>query len=296
MQDSLRHSARNHHATRRAFLVRFLGLVTVSVISAPSLAEPSRTGTLYLVGVGPGDADMMTIRAARTIEKAEIVYVSPGVAERLREYLAGKQVIEGYWQLFWYYGMKPEEVPPGEKEAFERITAQRSQFIAQVRSQLAQGKTVAILDNGDALVYGPWAWILEEFSDVNPVVIPGVSAFNAAHAALRKSPTISPRTKSVILTANDWPGKTDTIPELARLGVPMAIFTMRAEFESFIEKLRTSLPDSTPVAVVEHAGYKDKERVILGTLGDITQKVSGNQLAFEYLIYVGDFITYRQKK
>lgn len=283
-------------STRRSFTKSFLVALAFGLIGVTAWGQPPKAGKLYLIGVGPGDADMMTIRALRTIEKAEIVYVSPGVAERLREYLVGKQVIEGYWQLFPYYGMKPEEVPPEEKEAFQKIAVRRDQFIRDVRRYLGEGKTVAILDNGDPLIYGPWAWVLEEFADVDPTVIPGVSAFNAAHAALRKSPTISPQTKSVILTANDWPGKTDTIPELARLGVPMAIFTMRAEFESFIAKLRSALPDTTPVAIVEHAGYKDKERVITGTLGDITDKISGNNLAFEYLIYVGDFITYRQKK
>lgn len=278
-----------------------LRLTTVAIclaamaVSWQCFAE-SPQGKLFLVGVGPGDADLMTLRALRTIERADIVYVSPGVRERLGEVLAGKEVIEGYWALFQYYGMRPEEIPDCERETYRQIASRRERLIAQIREAIAQGKTVAILDNGDPLIYGPWAWTLEEFADLDPMVVPGLSAFNAAHAALRKSPTISPQTKSVILTANDWPGKTDKIATLARHGVPMAIFTMRAEFEDFIGKLRESLPGSTPVAIVEHAGYKEKERVILGTLEDITQKVSGDDLAFEYLIYVGEFITYRQKR
>ncbi len=158
-----------------------------------------------------------------------------------------------------------------------------------------QGKVVAILDSGDPLIYGPWAWCLEEFEDLNPVVVPGVSCFNAANAALRRGVTNAPKTKSVILTANDWPGKTDTVENLSVHQATMVIFTMRAEFDYFIEKLKTHYPPETPVAVVEYAGYQDKETVIQGTLGTIRQKLDPKSLPFEYLIYVGDFLTYRQK-
>jgi precorrin-4/cobalt-precorrin-4 C11-methyltransferase len=45
-----------------------------------------------------------------------------------------------------------------------------------------------------------------------------------------------------------------------------------------------------------YAGYKGKERVITGILKDIGRKISKTELPFEYLIYIGDFITYREKK
>jgi precorrin-4 methylase len=271
----------------------FVGLGSLAArVQAESAGRPQ----LYLVGVGPGDADLLTLRAVRVIQQADVIFASPGVAAKCAEFLAGKEVIEGYWRLFPYYGQSREEVPEAERAEYDRITKQREKFIGLVRQAVSAGKVVALLDNGDPLIYGPWSWTLEEFADLNPVVIPGVSAFNAAHAALKRSPTNATRTKSVILTANDWPGKTDTIPELAKLGASMAIFTMRAEFPDFIAKLRQGLPDDTPVAVVEYAGYKDRERIIEGTLGDILEKTSGQDLAFEYLIYVGEFLKFRHKK
>ena len=161
---------------------------------------------------------------------------------------------------------------------------------------MAQKKTVAILDNGDPLIYGPWEWCLEEFADLHPVVVPGVSAFNAGNAALKKGVTTSDRTKSVILTATDWPGKTDTIEKLSVHGSTMVLFTMRAEFKDFIGKLSVKYPPETPVAVVKHAGYHDQEQVIRGTLGTIVNDVGEDRLPFEYLIYVGDFLTHCYKK
>jgi precorrin-4 methylase len=49
------------------------------------------------------------------------------------------------------------------------------------------------------------------------------------------------------------------------------------------------------VAIVMNAGYKDKEKVVTGTLGDITDRMKDVKRPFEYMIYIGDFITYRHK-
>jgi precorrin-4 methylase len=161
---------------------------------------------------------------------------------------------------------------------------------------VAQKKTVAILDSGDPMIYGPWEWCLEEFEDLHPVVVPGVSCFNAGNAALKKGVTNSDRTKSVILTATDWPGKTDTIEKLSVHGSTMVLFTMRADFKDFIRRLSVNYPPETPVAIVKHAGYHGQEQVIRGTLGTIVKDVGEDRLPFEYLIYVGDFLTHRYKK
>ncbi|RMF97496.1 MAG: tetrapyrrole methylase [Planctomycetota bacterium] len=256
--------------------------------------EHTATQSLYyLVGVGPGDADLITLRALRVIERADVVFVSPGVKERFAEQLEGKKVVEGFWRLFPYYGRQRDEVPADEREAFDAISAKRNTFIKLVREATAEGKVVAVLDSGDPLIYGPWAWSLREFADLHPVVIPGVSCFNAANAALACPIQDGTETKSIILTADDWPGKKDTIDKLAKLNTTMVLFTMRADFDTFIDKLLQSRPPETPVAIVEYAGFADREAVIVGTLGTIRQKVSKEKLPFEYLIYVGDFLRLR---
>lgn len=280
------------------FLAAVMLAAMISVAFSPAaLAEqPARQTQLYLVGMGPGDADLITLRAIRVIEKADIVFVSPSIAQKFADLLDGKQVVENFWRLFPYYGVDPAEVPPGERKRYDEITARRNAFIAQVRNAVAQGKTIVVADNGDPLVYGPWSWILEEFTDLDPVVVPGLSCFNAANAALGRSVTSGKNTKSVILSADDWPGRTDTIEELSKLRATMVLFTMKADFEKFVGKLRAAWPPETPVAVVQYAGYAEKERVIEATLGTILDQVDGRELPFEYMIYVGDFLTRRQKK
>lgn len=284
---------------RRLFLTLFV-LVSFApawiAMGGRAWADEKESPRFYLVGLGPGDADLMTLRAVKVIEKADLIFCSERWVERLAPYLKGKEVVGGYWRLFPYYGRDPSEFEGEERRRCEEITCRRNEFIAKVRGAVEQGRTVAVLDSGDPLIYGPSAWCLEEFEDLNPVVVPGLSCFNAANAALKRGITTSENTKSVILTASDWPGKTDTIERLSVHRSTMVVFTMRTEFAEFIEKLSVNYPPQTPVAIVKHAGYTDKEEVIQGTLGTIVDVVGREKLPFEYLIYVGDFLTHRYKK
>jgi len=249
-----------------------------------------------LIGVGPGDPDLITLRAIEAIRKSDVIFCSPGIAQKFTEYLQGKTVHEGFWRLFPYYGADISKLEGQERAEAEAIAARRNQFIRMVRDAVAAGQTVAFLDNGDPMIYGPFSWTLEEFEDLKPKVIPGVSAFNAGNAALCKSVTVSSDTKSVILTAMDWPGKTDTIDKLSTLRCSMVIFTMRAEFEDLIRRLSVNWPPDTPVAIVKFAGYKDTEEVIQSTLGKVLDEVRGSDLPFEYMIYCGDFLKFRYKE
>jgi precorrin-4/cobalt-precorrin-4 C11-methyltransferase len=277
-------------------------IVLVSVVSAriitrgDVMAATDKRAKFYLVGVGPGDPDLITLRGVRVIKEADLVFCSKSLKEKFAPYLEGKEVVHGYWRLFPYYGRDPSEFEGEERRECEEITRKRNEFIAKVRRAIEQGETVAVLDTGDPLIYGPSEWCLEEFEDLNPVVVPGLSSFNAANAALRRGIATSEHTKSVILTAADWPGKTDTIDKLSVHRSTMVLFTMRAEFKEFIEKLSINYPPQTPVAIVEHAGYVEKEEVIRGTLGTILDQIGDEKLPFEYLIYVGDFLAHRYKK
>ncbi len=270
--------------------------VVFTTVGGAALADTKQPPKFYLVGIGPGDPDLMTLRAVKIIEKADLIFCSERWAEKLASHLKGKEVVHGYWRLFPYYGRDPSEFEGEERRACEAITRKRNEFIAQVRGAVKQEKTVAVLAGGDPLIYGPSAWCLEEFEDLKPVVVPGVSCFNAANAALGRGITTSEHTKSVILTAGDWLGGTDTIEKMSVHRSTMVIFTMRTKFGEFIKKLSINYPPQTPVAIVKYAGYAQKEEVIRGTLETIVDQVGGEKLPFPYLIYVGDFLAHRYKK
>lgn len=249
----------------------------------------------YFVGLGPGDPDLMTIRAAKVIEKADVVFCSKDWSAKLADYLKGKTVHHGYWRLFPYYGRDPSEFAGEERRQCEEYAQKRATFVCLVRGAIAEGKTVAMLDGGDPLIYGPSAWALEEFEDLDPVVVPGASCFNAANAALRRCVTNGGRTNSVILTAGNWIGGDDTIEKLSAHRTTMVIFTMQTEFGEFIEKLSINYPPETPIAVVKNAGCVESEEVIESTLGKIIERVGENGPGSAYLIYVGEFLNQRYK-
>lgn len=285
---------------RRRFVAGLAVLVSLALPHVArgdgSAAEAGKSSQFYLVGLGPGDPDLLTLRAIKVIEKAELVFCSNQWKQKLASYLDGKEVVGGYWRLFPYYGHDPSEYEGDQRRECEAVTRKRNEFIAMVRKAVKEGKTVAMLDSGDPLIYCPSAWSLEEFEDLKPVVVPGLSCFNAGNAALGRGITTSENTKSVILTAADWLGKTDTIEKLSVHQGTMVLFTMRTEFKEFIDKLSINYPADTPVAIVKHAGYAGKEEVIQATLGTILERVGDERLPFEYLLYVGDFLTYRYKK
>jgi len=263
------------------------------ITAAENAAEPAK---ICLVGVGPGDPDLITLRAVNAIRKADLIFCMQSLEARFAEHMQGKEVIHGYWRLFPYYGQDPATLEGEERRQCEAMASERNEFIGLVRRAVGEGKTVAIVDSGDPLIYGPWAWCLEEFEDLQPEVVPGLSSFNAANAALRRGITTSENTKSVILTAADWMGKADTIDRLSVHKTTMVLFTMRTEFKEFIDKLSINYPPETPVAVVKYAGYAGKEEVVQATLGTILDRVGPDRLPFEYLLYVGDFLTHRYKK
>ena len=100
------------------------------------------------------------------------------------------------WQT---YGRDCSRIEDKEKRiTCEQNSEKRTKLISGIRSAIAAGKTVAVLGSGDLLIYGgPYRWYLQEFADVNPRVIPGVSCFNAANAALRKDVASGKETHAV---------------------------------------------------------------------------------------------------
>jgi precorrin-4 methylase len=242
----------------------------------------------YLVGVGPGDPDLATLRALKVMEKADVIFAGKRISDRFGACLKGKQVIDGFHRLFPFYGKNCSTLTRTEK-ASERMSCEeyhrkQAEFATRVRAAVSRGKTVAMLDSGDPLVYGPCSWVLTELRDLDTEVVPGLSCFNAANAALRVGVTEGKTSHSVIL-ASGW-----SVEEMAVHGSTMVLFTMRTQLKKFIDGLSKHYPSDTPVAIVFSAGYAEKEKVVRATLGTLLDTVGENRLPFEYLLYVGDFL------
>lgn len=269
----------------------FLTLFFLQPCSASNASDEKGKSAFYLVSVGVGDADLITVRAINTIKKSDVIVCRQKTKEKFAEYLKGKEFLDSSLGSWRYYGKDCSKIRDRKKRGkCEKNRKKRAKLISEIRSVIVRGETVAVLDSGDPLIYGPRVWYLEEFEDLNPVVIPGVSCFNAANAALGKGVTRGKETHSVVLTTRR------EVEKLSENHPTMVIFTMGTKFEELVKKLNGLYPAETPIAVVVYAGYKEKERVVRGRLNTILQQTGGEKFPFEHLVYVGDFLDQRMKK
>ena len=261
-------------------------------------ADMARRTQLYLVSMGNGDPDNITLRAVNTVKASDIIFCGKRMVEKFPVLLHGKEIHESGFGIAAALGKDREDYKNcHRKPNYERAMEQLHQISKIIRDGVKNGRTISVLTSGDPSIYGPSIWYMDVFKDLNPEIVPGVSCFNAANAVLRKGITYGQAAHSVILTAtfgreDEYDGP-DNIESLARHQATMAFFTMFTDIEKVIKKLSIHYPRDTPVAIVEHAGYREKERVILGSMGTILDRLKGEKPPFEYMIYVGDFLSYR---
>jgi precorrin-4/cobalt-precorrin-4 C11-methyltransferase len=253
---------------------------------------------VYLVSVGNGDPDNITLRAVNVIKDSNIIFCNKSMRDKFPILLQRKEIHDPGFGIFGIYGKTPEEAKKNKRFNYEEKIKEFNEINTIIRTAVKEGKTVSVLDSGDPTIYGPNMWYMEAFEDLNPEIVPGISCFNAANAALKRGVTSGQTTHSVILTASfgreEYTG-TDSIEKLAANQATMVFFTMFLDLKEVVQKLRVHYPPATPIAIVLYAGYREKEKIIQGTLNTILEKTKGGKLPHEHLIYVGDFITNRYK-
>ena len=229
-------------------------------------------GKVYIVGGGPGDPELLTLKAKRIIESADVVIfadslVPPEIVEFAKE---GAQVV-------------------GSKEM------NLDEIMEMELSSVREGKTVARVQSGDPSIYGA---ILEQMrilekEGVDFEIIPGVSAAFAAAAVLRSELTVPEKSQTVIMTRME--GRVampegEQLKDLAAHGCTMVIFLSITRMTKVVRELTSSgYTEDTPVAVVYRVGWPD-ELVIRGTLKDIADKVRAAKITLQALIIVGDAV------
>lgn len=143
------------------------------------------TGTLYGVGLGPGDPELVTVKAARLIGEADVVaYHSArhghSIARRIAEpYLRPGQIEE---HLVYPVTTETTSHPGGYDGAIEDFYAEAAERIA---THLAAGRNVALLAEGDPLFYSSYMHMHTRLTErFHAVIVPGVTSVSAASAAI----------------------------------------------------------------------------------------------------------------
>ena len=134
------------------------------------------TGRLIGIGVGPGDPDLITVKAVKAIRNAPVVaYVSANGRPSMARYIAAQLLGGGAKEIKVTLPMHPSK---------EIADAAYGEGASRISAELEQGKDVAVLCEGDPMFYGSFGHILDRLRGQYPVdIVPGVSSVMSAAAA-----------------------------------------------------------------------------------------------------------------
>ena len=269
-------------------------IISMVVISFCPFAGAEGGGKFYVVGVGPAGPELSTLKAIKVIEQADFILCSEEMKKRFVEYLKNKPILCDPWQgMFSYHGKSYQQLREAEKKKWRIYRLKRREEIAsKIKEKVMEGKKVALLDSGDPCVFGPSHWFLEEFKEDEVEIVPGVSAFNAASAALKKSMIPAYDTRFVMLTApffllGQKEDDEKILEELSNYPVTMVFYMGLKSMDRLVKTLKKYYPKDFPIAVVYFAGYPQKQKVVKGSLATIMERVKGEKEKWLGMIIVG---------
>lgn len=258
-------------------LAVFLGML----FCFAAFAHSKEPGKLYVVGMGPAGPDLTAPRALDVVQKADVLLCSPGMPKKFElfgTYIDPEKVAFNPWENIM--GDNVSRLKKTDPDAWRAAREKQKKKVQDfVRQQIADGRTVVMMDGGDPCVYGPSLhYLLEGFDDSQFEVIAGMGAFNAAGAALKR--TLTPAdTRFVLLTSSqsmfgeNWEKDDDILKDLSKYDTTMIWYMSLRSIDKVVEKLKRFYPPDLPIAIVYYAGYPEKEKVLKSSLDKILKDV-----------------------
>ena len=226
---------------------------------------------VFFVGCGPGDPELITVRAKKLIQKADVIVYSGSLI--------------------------PESILKFSKKGklFDAAKLVREEIFDLLYKNAKKDKLVIRLHDGDPSIYGAIKEQIDnlEKKGIKSVVVPGVTAFLASAAALGTQLTLPGVTQTIIVTrveSRTKVPKREKISELAKHKATL-IFYLSVHLLSKLvkEAILGGYKKSTPVAVVYRASWKD-QKIITGTLIDIEKKIKEEKITRTAIVIISDVI------
>lgn len=231
-------------------------------------------GKVVFIGAGPGDPELITVKAKNYIEEADVILYAGSL-------------------------INPEILKWARRDAKIINTAELTlEQIAEIMIKRAkEGKLVVRLKSGDFSIYGALTeeiWALQD-AKVKYEFVPGITAAIAAASSLGIELTLPKVSQTVIITrasANvPMIGSLKDFAPLIYKGASLVIYTGVHVIDKVVQELKEAgVKEDEPVAVVYKATWKD-EKIVKGTLKDIAEKVKREKITRDAVIIVGQILT-----
>jgi len=232
--------------------------------------------TVHFIGAGPGAADLLTVRGLRLLQASPVcLYAGALVPAELLS-----------------------ETPPGAR-VIDTAELNLDEITAELVAAHERGQDVARLHSGDPSLFSAMAEQMRRLDGaaVPYDVVPGVPAFAAAAAALKRELTVPGVSQAVVLTriarrATAMPDGED-LASLGRSGSTLVLHLAVQHIDEVVTELRPHYGPDCPVAVVARAS-RDDEEVLRGTLDSISEQVAAAGIRRTAIIVVGKVLTAEQ--
>lgn len=225
--------------------------------------------TVHFIGVGPGAPDLITLRGRDLIAAAPVCLYAGSLIPKA--------------MLAWC---------PPDARIVDTAPLDLEAIIAEIRKAEAAGQDVARLHSGDLSIWSACGEQMRRLDGLGIAysVTPGVPAFAAAAAALKRELTLPGVAQSLVLTRTS--GRASAMPEreqlasFAQTGATLAVHLSIHVIDKVVEELTPLYGVDCPVAIVFRASWPD-ERILRGTLASIAAQVRESGLERTALILVG---------
>ena len=227
---------------------------------------------VYFIGAGPGDPELITVKGKRIIESSGYCIYAGS--------LVNKEILN--------YCRKNTKIYDSASMALEEI-------ITVMEEAKEMNINVARVHTGDPSIYGA---IQEQMSELDKrgidyEVVPGVSSFLAAAAALKQELTLPGVSQTVIITRIEGRTpvpETEKLEMLSKAKATLCIFLSIKEIKRVVDILKPAYGNDCPVAIVYKASWKD-EKVITSSLSDVVDATIQNNIERTAMIIVGNVLS-----
>lgn len=238
-------------------------------------------GRVYLVGAGPGDPDLLTVKAARLIGQAEVVLYDRLVSDSIMAMIPGTA----------------EKIHVGKARANHSVPQETiNQLLVK---HAGRGRTVLRLKGGDPFIFGRGGEELETLADagVEFEVVPGITAASGCSAYAGIPLTHRDHAQSVRFVTGHLKNNTADLPwkELIHKQQTLVIYMGLLGLPNISQQLIAhGMAPGTPIALVSR-GTLAGQQVVVGTLEDIVSRVRESEVRAPTLLIVGDVVRLRSK-